>query len=80
MMSRCYNPGTKNFQCWGGRGIKVCERWHKFENFLTDMGECPAGLTLDRVNNEDSYRPGNCRWATYSEQRNNQRPRGKYFK
>lgn len=73
--NRCNNPNNKDYIHYGGRGIKMCERWDIFENFLADMGEKPKGLTLDRINNNGNYEPGNCRWATYSQQNKNQRKR-----
>jgi hypothetical protein len=71
MLQRCTNPHHRAWKNYGGRGINVCKRWLKFENFLADMGEPPEGLTLDRVNNNSDYKPSNCRWATRLEQRAN---------
>jgi hypothetical protein len=74
MVRRCSNPKAGGWERYGGRGIKVCERWLKFDNFLADMGKRPPNLTLDRKNNDGNYEPGNCRWATRSEQQHNRRP------
>lgn len=69
MNSRCNNPNREKYKDYGARGIKVCERWHKFENFLADMGEAPRGLSIDRFPDPDgNYEPGNCRWATPKQQ------------
>jgi hypothetical protein len=73
MHNRCSNPNETSYPHYGGRGIKVCERWGKFENFLADMGERPPGLTLDREDNERDYGPDNCKWASRSEQSKNKR-------
>lgn len=64
MLARCGNANHAAYPRYGGRGITVCERWQKFENFLADMGERPGDLTLDRIDNDRGYEPGNCRWTT----------------
>ena len=73
MRKRCSNPNSAYYHCYGGRGIKVCERWQKFENFLEDMGECPDDMSIERINVNADYCPENCKWATNFEQSRNTR-------
>jgi hypothetical protein len=73
MRQRCENPKNKDFANYGERGIRVCERWSTYENFLADMGFKPSKHGLDRRDNDGNYEPNNCRWATLSEQASNQR-------
>lgn len=75
MLDRCYNPRNGSFKNYGARGIRVCDRWHRFEDFLSDMGPRPSPKhSVDRFPDMDgSYEPGNCRWATSKQQRRNTR-------
>jgi hypothetical protein len=73
MLDRCTNPKDPSYAQYGGRGIVVCNRWLKFENFLADMGTRPEGMTLERAKNDEYYGPLNCVWATKGEQARNRR-------
>jgi hypothetical protein len=81
MIQRCTNPKAISWPQYGGRGIKICERWRKFENFYEDMGDRPLSaptskrseFSIGRINNEGNYEPSNCRWETWPEQYSNRR-------
>jgi len=76
MLQRCYDPNNIAYERYGGRGITVCERWRQsLVNFITDVGERPLGHTLDRIDNQGLYEPGNVKWSTPKEQANNRRRR-----
>jgi hypothetical protein len=75
MLTRCYNQKSRSYPYYGARGISVCERWHDFGNFISDMGRRPSPrLTIDRMDNDGNYEPANCRWATKGQQMRNRRP------
>ena len=73
IIQRCNNPKSPNFKNYGGRGIKVCKRWKKFENFFEDMGQSKENLSIDRIKVNGNYTKSNCRWATVQQQASNRR-------
>jgi hypothetical protein len=81
MRSRCRTPSNASYPTYGGRGITVCERWLKFENFLADMGKRPSlDHSIDRIDPDGNYEPGNCRWLTRAEQNARRKDPGGWIK
>ncbi len=79
MLQRCQNPNCVRYYTHGARGISVCDRWETYASFIADMGRRPSKLySIDRIDNDGDYEPGNCRWATRRQQQNNTR-RGRYL-
>jgi hypothetical protein len=79
MIARCSNPNSKDYVRYGGKGVIVCSHWHKYENFLADMGQRPSDeYSLDRIDNTKGYSKDNCRWATRSDQQKNKVATRKY--
>lgn len=79
LFERCNNPKSPGYKNYGGRGVSICDRWQVFENFYEDMGDRPEGATLDRIDVNGNYEPGNCRWATMKQQQRNRRNNKKEF-
>lgn len=71
MRKRCNNPNATRYERYGGRGIKVCERWNSFENFLADMGEAGPGMSMERIDYDGNYEPSNCKWIPRARQSSN---------
>ena len=74
MRQRCFDRKHQAYRFYGKRGITICEQWNDFWQFVADMGPKPEGTSIDRIDNDGNYEPGNCRWATASQQQKNRRP------
>lgn len=79
MKGRCFNKNDKGYPTYGGRGITVCKRWLSFKNFISDMGDKPEGMTLERNNSNGNYEPKNCRWASWHDQALSRRKTEKFL-
>lgn len=79
MKARCLNKKNTSYKDYGGRGIKICERWLNFENFFSDMGDLSETMQIDRKNNDGNYEPSNCQWVTRKQQSLNRRSNRRYI-
>lgn len=69
--ARCFDEKSSSYQFYGAKGIRLCERWKRFENFLADMGECKEGMSIERIDINGDYEPSNCKWIALGDQAKN---------